>query len=543
VLNETRFQFTRARREQDGDNSVPSVVVQDAFVGGGAQVGLAFNTATRYELQNTTIWTQGRHTWKMGGRLRGVSITDVAPSNFGGTYVFTSLAQYRDVLSGVAGARPAQFTLAGGDPEAEISQADISAFVQDDWRVRADLTLSYGLRVESQTNLADGLKFAPRVAFAWAPGATAQTRRPQTVIRSGFGLYYFRVEDTLFLDAGRFDGLTQQQFIVSSPSFYPRVPTAEELGASIPTTVRRVSDGMSTPYVYYAAFSVERQLPRSTTVAATYIYELYRQLLRSRNVNAPLPGTYDPTDPSSGVRPFGNVGHIFQFESGGVGTDNTLFLNFRSQLTKRINVFGLLALSRETGDAEGPYEFPANSYDLSGEYGQASFDAHVFGNVGATINAPWGLTLSPFLRASGPTYFNITTGVDSNGDGVFTERPTFAASPSEPGALVTPFGAFDPTPAPGQPLIPRNYGKNPSFFQVNMRVAKTFRFGATAKAAPGARAAEKPYALTAAVFVQNLLNRTNPAQRIGNLSSPLFGQPVSTIGTPRRIDFSLRFNF
>ncbi|HEX8355552.1 MAG TPA: carboxypeptidase regulatory-like domain-containing protein, partial [Pyrinomonadaceae bacterium] len=544
VLNETRFQFTRARREQDGDNTLPALVVQDAFVGGGSQVGLSFNTASRYDLQNTTIWTRGLHTLKLGGRVRGISVKDVAPSNFGGTYVFTSLEQYRDVRRGVAGARPAQFTIAGGDPETDISQTDVSAFAQDDWRVRPDLTLSYGLRVESQTNLADGIKFAPRLAFAWAPGATSQTKRPLTVIRSGFGLYYFRVEDSLFLDAERSDGVGQRQFIVSSPTFYPDVPTADLLGASLPQTVRRVSEGMSTPYVYYAAFSVERQLPRSTTVSATYIYELYRQLLRSRNVNAPLPGTYNPADPSSGVRPFGNVGHIFQFESGGVGTDHTLFINVRSQIHKRVNLFGQVAFSRERGDAESPYEFPADSYDLSSEYSQTANDPHVFGYVGATVNAPWGLTLSPLFRGVSATAFNIITGVDANGDGVFTERPAFATDLSRPGVRVTPFGAFDPNPLPGQALIPRNYGTNPLFFNLNLRVSRTFRFGSSGdKPAAGARAAEKPYALTAAIFAQNLFNRTNPAGRIGNLSSPLFGQPISTLGIPRRLDLSLRFNF
>ncbi|HWS53680.1 MAG TPA: carboxypeptidase regulatory-like domain-containing protein [Pyrinomonadaceae bacterium] len=544
MLNETRFQFTRSRREQAGDNAEPAVVVQDAFAGGGSQVGPAFNAATRYELQNTTIWTRGPRTLKLGGRLRGARVTDFAPANFGGTYLFTSLGQYADVLRGVPGARPAQFTLAGGDPESDIGQTDVSAFVQDDWRVRHDLTLSYGLRVEWQTNLAAGVKFAPRVAVAWAPGSTAQTKRPQTVVRSGFGLYYFRVEDSLFLNARRFDGVSQRQFIVTGPSFYPRVPTADELGASVPQTTRRVADGLSTPYVYYAAFSVERQLPRGTTVSATYIYELYRQLLRSRNVNAPLPGTYDPADPSSGVRPFGNVGHIFQFESGGVGTDHTLFINLRSQLAKRVSLFGMLALSRQRGDAESPYEFPADSYDMSGEYGQTANDPHVFGHVGATVNGPWGLTFSPLMRGVSATAFNITTGVDSNGDGVFTERPAFAEDLGKPGVVLTPFGAFDPNPAPGRPIIPRNHGTNPTFFNLNLRVARTFKFGAAkGGTAKGGRPAEKPYSLTFAVFAQNLFNRTNPAGRIGNLNSPLFGQPISTLGIPRRVDLSLRFNF
>jgi len=137
--------------------------------------------------------------------------------------------------------------------------------------------------------------------------------------------------------------------------------------------------------------------------------------------------------------------------------------------------------------------------------------------------------------------FNIITGVDSNGDGVFTERPAFATNPNAPGVIVTRFGTFDPNPGPGQSLIPRNLGTNPTFVNLNLRIAKTFKLGSP-KGGQFGRAAE-PFTLTPAIFVQNIFNRTNAGQRLGNLSSPGFGLPVSVFGTPRRIDFSLRFNF
>ena len=60
--------------------------------------------------------------------------------------------------------------------------------------------------------------------------------------------------------------------------------------------------------------------------------------------------------------------------------------------------------------------------------------------------------------------FNITTGRDNNGDTVFTDRPAFATDLAKPGVVVTRFGAFDPNPAPGQAIIPRNYGEGPGLF-------------------------------------------------------------------------------
>jgi hypothetical protein len=68
-------------------------------------------------------------------------------------------------------------------------------------------------------------------------------------------------------------------------------------------------------------------------------------------------------------------------------------------------------------------------------------------------------------------------------------------------------------------------------------------------------APEKRYTVTISVNIQNLLNTTNPAQPIGNLSSPQFGESISTAGGfgfgpsgsaaagNRRIQVQIRFGF
>lgn len=564
VLNESRFQFVRSRRRQEAHHIGPTTLVLDAFIGGGAQVREASNTADRYELQNTTTWIRGRHTWKAGGRLRHVQLNDILPANFDGTFVFTSLEQYREVLRGSAGARPTQFIIAGGNPRARVSRSDLAAFVQDDWNLRPNLTLSYGLRLETQTNISDHLDLAPRLAFAWAPGTTSSTTRPKTVVRGGVGIFYFRFEETLTLESLRFNGVNQNRFIINNPDFFPNIPTAASLAdAALPQTTRRVAEDLQTPYVYYAAIGIERQLPRSTTLSVTYIYELYRQQLRSRSINAPLPGSFDPSLPASGVRPFGHAGNIFLFESGGNGSDNTIFINLRSQLHKKLSLFGQLGFSRETSDTESAFDFPANSYDLEAEYGPVSYDAHIFGNLGMTINLPYEFTLSPLIRGSSATSFNITTGQDLNGDAIFTDRPAFASDLSKPGVVITRFGAFDPNVAPGQRVIPRNFGEGFGLFLVNLRLSKTFTFGddrgtpgkpttgsqTPSKSAqpvtnrPSGSSDRRRYGLTLSIQAQNIFNHTNYGAAIGNLSSPLFGQANSTATSPRRIDLQVRLSF
>ncbi len=58
----------------------------------------------------------------------------------------------------------------------QLNQMDAGLFVGDDWRVRPNLTLSLGLRWETQTNISDHNDWAPRIGFAWAPGIAGQRR-------------------------------------------------------------------------------------------------------------------------------------------------------------------------------------------------------------------------------------------------------------------------------------------------------------------------------------------------------------------------------
>ena len=88
-MNETRFQYIRNRSQQDGNNTIPTIVVQDAFIAGGSQVGLAHNDEDRWELQNYSTWTKGRHILRFGVASRGMKITDFSPQNFGGTFTFS----------------------------------------------------------------------------------------------------------------------------------------------------------------------------------------------------------------------------------------------------------------------------------------------------------------------------------------------------------------------------------------------------------------------------------------------------------------------
>jgi len=625
IVNETRFQFVRSQREQEGDNSAPTIRVLDAFTGGGSQVGFSFNRENRWEASNNTSWGLGNHALKFGARVRGTSLTNSSPNNFAGAFTFaggfapqldanngvvtgadgqpvlvpiTSIERYRRTLlfqqQGISSAQirqlgggATQFTIAGGNPETEISQVDFGAFVQDDWRVRPDFTLSLGLRYEAQTNIRNNLNFAPRIAFAYSPGAGGQ-RQPKTVIRGGFGVFYDRVGENLSLQVARFNGTNQQQFLITDPSVLDfaqftldgvtNVPTVDTLSSfARPQTTWRMAEDLQAPYTIQSSFSVERQLPYNLTFAATYINARSFHLLRARNINAPLPGTFTPGVAGSGVFPLGAAGNVYQYESSGRLNQNQLILGVRSRLNPRLTFFANYVLGKAKSDTDGAGTFPADGFDLSAEYGRASFDVRHNFRLGGTINAPWGLRFNPFVIASSGRPFNITTGRDINGDSLFTDRPALATNLTKPGVIVTEFGAFDPNPAPGQELIPRNFGSGPSFFTANLGISRTFGFGGNLRGvastsatqdsgAPNAGAgggrggfggggrqggggggrggrgggggrfggdaasSDSRYNLTLSVQMQNIFNNTNEATPVGNLSSSLFGQSLSTAG-------------
>lgn len=644
IVNETRFQFEHNRSAQNADNSIPTLEVQEAFTGGGSQVGQSHTDENEWELTNNTSFAKGSHSLKFGGRLRSINLTQFSPQNFGGTYTFfgggigpkldandnpiagtqtiTSIERYRRTqvflargLSGeeirALGGGASQFRLSDGNPETKVSQWDFGGFFQDDWKMRPNLTLSLGLRYENQKNIDSNLNFAPRLGFAWSPGG----QQSKTVIRGGYGIFYERVGENLTLNTIRLNGVNQQQFTVQNPDFFPLIPTGDQLVTfAVPGSVYKMSEDLQAPYTMQAVFSVERALPHNMTLAASYINVRTLHVLRTRPLNAPLPGTFIPGVPTSGVRPLDCADfippeinpstrcNIFTYESSGRYKQNQFIVNLNTRLPRNMGNFSVsYVLMKANSDADGVGSLPANPYDLSTEFGRASSDVRHRVWINSTFRSPWwGITLNPFIIVQSGRPFNITLGRDINGDTLNTERPALAgagADCSDVNIRCTPFGNFKLTFAPGDVMIPRNFGEGPGSTSFNLRVTKTWSFGSEGGAnanqqnrqdgqrqdgqrtvmmgggrgpgggGPGGGGGGRGgfggfggggggngrYNLTFSLNFQNILNKTNLNNPVGNLGSLLFGQSTSTVGFGgfgavnqaynRRIDASIRFSF
>lgn len=620
TVNETRFQYIRSRFAQTSVLDAFALNVNESFLGGGAQVGSSSNMQQRAELTNFTSWTHGNHFLKVGARIRHVNIESISPGNFGGTYTFNggigpkldendqiipgpnveinSLERYRrTLLFSRAGMSPAairllgggatQFSIAGGNPEAIVKQTDVAFYLQDEWKVRPNFTISPGLRYENQTNIHSNYNFAPRIAFAWSPvfgsgkkepakpaatptGSPAAAATPaapaapaapagppagppKTVFRGGVGFFYNRVSEEITLQATRFNGTNQQQFLVDDPTvldLFPLVPPIELLDAFSQQQVRRViSDDLTTLRFFRAMFTVERTLPKNVKLSVTYFHTRVRHGQRVVNINAPLGGTFIPGIPGSGVRPLGEAaGNILQNQSNGQSIGKSINVNLSGTL-KKVNFWGGYSLSKSRGTDPGQSGSPFDAYDFSNEFARSSFGSLSFAYFGGSYTAPLGFTFNLFGVASSGQTFNITTGRDTNGDTFFSERPAFATDLNEPGVVVTPFGAFDPTPSPGQKIIPRNFARGPGFSSVSLSIGKSFKFGkaiepktpppgaprttdaAAPQTPPKPAPLQRPYTLAFSMNINNLFNRTNPGNPVGNMASPYFLKSPSSSST------------
>lgn len=549
VVVESRFQYIRSRVEQHAEDSSPTIVVEGAFNGGGGSVGLSHDNQDRFELQEYVSVARSKHFVRMGAQYDLLRDANEATTNYNGTYLFPTLAAYQAQA-------PTQFSVTTGQPSAVLLNGWLGAYAEDEWKAAKNLTLNFGLRFESQSAIPDHGDWAPRVGFAWAVGKHDK-KPPVVVLRSAFGIFYDRFPASNLLTSVRQNGVTQQTFLVDNPSFYPAVPSASMLesgSGAVPPTPYTVSPHLHAEYDEDASFSVDRTLGKIGSVSATYLWARGIHQYISENVNAPLPGTYNPNVPNSGVRPLGGTQNIYQFDSAGIAKGQLFFANGNVRLNKRFSLYAFYRFQDERDDVLSATSFPSNSYNPSADYGQSGRLAKSRLFVDGNVSLPWKVSMIPFLVVGSGVPFNITTGTDLNGDTIYNDRPAFATDLSRPSVVKTPYGIFDTEPIPGQKIIPVNYGHSPGYLQVNLEAEKTIGLGprAAGKAVAGKPPVkgDRPFALKLGVEVQNLLNSVSPGQPIGVLNSPLFGKPnslnnfFSALGAANRVlDFALTFSF
>jgi hypothetical protein len=460
--------------------------------------------------------------------------------------------------------------------------ADAGLYIQDEWRVRPNLSLNYGLRFETQNDIHDHADWAPRIGFAWGVDGGGN-KTAKTVLRAGFGMFYDRFTQDLVLNAERLNGITQQQYIVpcaptpqnSNPcSFYPNVPAVSQLPPQTTPTIYQINPNLRAPYIIQSAVSLERQVTKIANVTVSYLHSRGVHQFVSWNANAPLPG--GPF--STGPRPDPAAGNIYQYASEGSFKQNQLIANFNIRAGAKLSLMGYYSLNYANSDTAGASSFPSDQYDLSADYGRAAFAVRHRLFFGGTVALPYAFRLSPFMIVSSGSPYNVTVGQDLSGDSLFNDRAAFASSPVCAQSPTLVKGQFCIPSVPYAP-IPINYLTGPAHFTLNLRLAKTFGFGPETGSGSGQQSGEGPHAghgggphgggfggprggfglgpassrrynLTFSINARNVLNHVNPATPVGTLSSPFFGESIALAGGPfnsaaanRKLELQATFSF
>jgi hypothetical protein len=196
----------------------------------------------------------------------------------------------------------------------------------------------------------------------------------------------------------------------------------------------------------------------------------------------------------------------------------------RGNIGRKLTMYATYTYGRKYSDTDGPRTMPADSYDLLIEYGPAADDQQHRLVAGMTVELPGGLNLTPSILVASGAPFNITTGRDNNNDTIFADRPAFA-QPGDPGAIATLYGVLNPNPAPGDRIIPRNFGREPRQITADLSLSKSMLKG-----------------LTVTVDAANLLNTTRLVGSNGVLTSPVFGMPNRALNG-RRLELTIRYGF
>lgn len=556
-LGESFVNDLRVRVRRDSSRTAPvtegvAVDVADAFNRGG---GTGRNTGenTRIQVEDRLRWERRGWSLQAGFEARYSRRYSRSEDNYNGTFDFASLHDYclATGLSGVnceptrqlvedartRGAAPtyvngrgqaveitgapATFTLTSGNGELDIAEAAVESFVQADRGFGERASVRLGLRYEATNHSVDYLRLNPTV--------NVQYRLfDDTIVSAGSQVSFRDFRDYVRLirnDGSRY----QKQLTISAPSFPDPFAGGHVTVDETRTSLYRLDPAYRSPYSVNPQVSVTQQLPGGLRLSVSYrMSHGYRQQ-RTRNVNAPFPGTPLPDailalprdarlDIVDRMRPFYPiVGNINQIESTGRSTGRRL--RVRVQRRRRLEVLGVglsgsLNYSFRSGWDDNDFNNP-----WVPEWGLARREHRVASQlrirlpreVGvshpflrALARATWAGTSFNFnLRADAGRPYSIRSGRDLNGDQSSRDRP---------------------------PGVPRNSETGPGRVDLDMTFTKEVR------------APETDRLVRFQARFYNLLNTSRIRGYSGVLSSPLFGRPTGYL-RGRTVRLSMEVDF
>jgi hypothetical protein len=559
-------------------NPFGSISITGGPMIGPMRFGPNVNTLNLFEGADDLTITLGRHTLAFGADEKQIIFPQESAQSQNGFYQFNSVALF---LAGTAAS--VEVALPGSNPQRKWRQHMDAAYITDTWRLRDNFTLTGGLRYErtSAPNEVNGLQatvrnvltdtadtigpmytnpsnlnFAPRLGLAYTP-------KPNTSVRSAFGVYFDPLWTDFYLNAGS----RQPPFFTvggvktGTPITFPNTPiTASNfsLGRIDVTQFHPAS-----PYVMQWNLSVQQQLARGAVLTIAYNANrgVHDQRIVDENQAIPQIVNGRKFFPTNSVVRNPNFTSIRYKETEGLSSYNALQATLTYQLGRMVQLRSNYAWGKSIDtsslvSAQGSEnDLPQDPDSLAAEKGLSNYDLRNYSSNSITTNLPdlggprwlgtgWALNGVATLASGAP--FSALISFDNArakiGTGPSQERPDLVPGRSSNPILGGAVQYFDPTafslPTAGYfGNLGRNTMIGPGLISIDGAVNKTLAFGERAK-----------LQLRGEVF--NIPNRPNwdiPSQRnvfaTGGARVGSAGIITSTLTSSRQIQLGARFDF
>ena len=605
TLHTTRLGFSRTRIGQRVEANLGSPlppftpgrdIVGDIDIGGIPRFGPQSSgnlslVQNVYGLEHGVVHTRGRHFLKAGALAEHYRDNMYNPTFSLGIFAFADVAAF-------LANRPVRFV--GLTPDAALDRywrfTLFGLYLQDDVRLGRNLTLNAGLRYEFQTlpkdtkgrdstliTLSDRTpttgqlyeeplkSLSPRLGLAWDPSGKGRSS-----LRAGYGLY-FNTNSHQNLIVTVTNPPATPRIIIANPTF--PVPPFER---AVANSIRPVQWDLEVPRVHVWNLSAQRELWKRTVLMVGYAGSRGMHLLRSGDVNVPVPqqladGT--PFYPPTAARPNTAFGVIEQKTSDGNSWYHALIvelarrsaggLSFQSSYTFSRNIDTTQAstfFSDATNGTTSAFPEP-----LGLQYNKGLADYHAKHNwvfnltwdvplargadgVRSAVLGNWQLAAIGQVRSGNP----LTAFVQANrsrsrwspsiAPGVGLDRPSLASGRTPEDAVVgQPTQWFDPTAFVLQPAgtlgnLGRGALLGPDLRVVDVALVKRIPFTRLGDAG-------RIELRTEAFNVFDRVNLGVPAlqafagERDGEAPLPSFGRIRSTSTSARQVQLGLRLSF
>jgi len=542
----------------------------------------------RLQFRDNLSWTTGAHGLKFGGEVQRIDSGAVFDLFGSGTIETTEDFAIRDRNgdgqindNDIVIADTIRSTAPVRPPTVEdLDNYYFAFYVQDDWKIRSNLTLNLGLRWEVDTDVKN-LKhfneinpillpfvgnsrnreynnFAPRIGFNWLPWSSGRTS-----IHGGYGVYYDRIVLEVPLLERLLDGrklgiqVRLGSELDAAGNFVAGTPTLANPFIGTPLTgvgigINVLDRDLSTPYVQQFNFGVQHEVVRDLIVSADYIHAFGSKFIIGRFIGS----VFNPA--------IGGNDDVVNIESSVKTWYDGLLLNAQKRFSNRYSFNASYTLQKSfnfSNDDQIPFQVPPlNPNNLRLDKGPPPNEERHRFTFQAVVDMPHGFQLSPIYTLASGVPFDIQLPPDLGGTRIpVLQRNaggrTFRTG-SELNAFINEFNTGRPI-ASRLPLVRDDLQLGDSFQSLDLRLTKTFWFGENFNV-QGIAEVFNLFNVTNIRGVNNvnfsgfqntlLRDSDNPANA-GFLRSSRFGSAIQTAGGvfgtggPRAFQFAVRVNF